>query len=69
MLSRESFGRHQECVGPLLEQFRKSRLQLSKVSRPYGVKQDVRLSVSRHVSKVPEAEVTSSRLSHWRGYP
>lgn len=43
MLSRESFGRHQECVGPLIEQFRKSRLQLFKSSRPYGVKQDVRL--------------------------
>ena len=25
--------------------------------------------LDRHVAKVQEAEVTSSRLSHWHGYP
>jgi hypothetical protein len=38
MLPRESFSRHQQRVGPLIERFGESRLQLFEVSRPHGVK-------------------------------
>ena len=43
MQSRESLSRDQQRVGPLVEQFGKSSLQLLEVSRAHGAKQDVRL--------------------------